>query len=193
MNHKSLKIYEAIRELAKEVYAVSLKLPVEEKFNMAQQMRRASLSVKLNLAEAREVRRKFHQAYPAFGEWYKRIWAELEEKGYVESLTGRRRHFGDVSLMSRSDRNEALRQAINFLVQSLAADIALIALSCCHQARLPITDFVHDSIGFEFEAGKSQGMLEVISYLMITQPMMILDKLFGVEIGVRLDVEMEVK
>jgi len=51
LNHKSLKIYEAIRELTKEVYAASMKLPAEEKFNMVQQMRRAALSVKLNLAE----------------------------------------------------------------------------------------------------------------------------------------------
>jgi four helix bundle protein len=51
LNHQSLKIYEAIRELTKEVYAVSMKLPPEEKFNMIQQMRRAALSVKLNLAE----------------------------------------------------------------------------------------------------------------------------------------------
>ena len=51
LNHKSLKIYDAIRELVKEVYPVSIKLPAEEKFNMVQQMRRAALSVKLNLAE----------------------------------------------------------------------------------------------------------------------------------------------
>ena len=44
-------VYEAIRELTKEVYAVSMKLPAEEKFNMVQQMRRAALSVKLNLAK----------------------------------------------------------------------------------------------------------------------------------------------
>jgi len=51
LNHKSLQIYEAIRELTKEVYTVSMMLPAEEKFNMVQQMRRAALSVKLNLAE----------------------------------------------------------------------------------------------------------------------------------------------
>lgn len=51
LNHKSLKVYGAIRELAKEVYALSLKMPAEEKFNMVQQMRRAALSVKLNPAE----------------------------------------------------------------------------------------------------------------------------------------------
>jgi four helix bundle protein len=37
--------------MAREVYTVSMQLPIEEKFNMVQQMRRAALSVKLNLAE----------------------------------------------------------------------------------------------------------------------------------------------
>jgi four helix bundle protein len=51
LNHKSLRVYAAVRELTKEVYAVTMLLPVEEKFNMVQQLRRAALSVKLNLAE----------------------------------------------------------------------------------------------------------------------------------------------
>ena len=51
LKHKSLDVYTIVRELVKEVYAISLQLPVEEKFNMVQQIRRASLSVKLNLAE----------------------------------------------------------------------------------------------------------------------------------------------
>lgn len=51
LNHKSLNVYQAIRELTIEVYKVSKLLPVEEKFNMVPQMRRAVLSVKLNLAE----------------------------------------------------------------------------------------------------------------------------------------------
>lgn len=51
LKHKSLDVYQAICELVKEAYKVSLLLPGEEKFNMVQQMRRAALSVKLNLAE----------------------------------------------------------------------------------------------------------------------------------------------
>jgi len=50
-NHKTLDVYLIIRELIKETYKVSLLLPAEEKFNMVQQIRRAALSVKLNLAE----------------------------------------------------------------------------------------------------------------------------------------------
>jgi four helix bundle protein len=51
LNHKSLKVYQALRELNKEIYKISLRLPVEEKFNLVQQIRRAALSAKLNLAE----------------------------------------------------------------------------------------------------------------------------------------------
>ncbi|MFC0774788.1 four helix bundle protein [Terrimonas alba] len=51
LNHKSLTAYSKIRELTKEVYKVSNLLPVEEKFNMVQQTRRAALSVKLNFSE----------------------------------------------------------------------------------------------------------------------------------------------
>jgi four helix bundle protein len=51
LNHKTLDVYQAARELVKEVYTISLALPDEEKFNMKQQIRRAALSVKLNLSE----------------------------------------------------------------------------------------------------------------------------------------------
>jgi four helix bundle protein len=51
LNHKSLNVYQAVRDLAVEVYNVSGLLPTEEKFNMVPQMRRAVLSVKLNLTE----------------------------------------------------------------------------------------------------------------------------------------------
>ena len=51
LSHKSLDVYKASRELVKEVYKVSLLLPKEENFNMTQQIRRAALSVKLNLSE----------------------------------------------------------------------------------------------------------------------------------------------
>lgn len=51
LNHKKLDVYKAVRELVKEVYKISLVLPNEENFNMKQQIRRAALSVKLNLSE----------------------------------------------------------------------------------------------------------------------------------------------
>src|SRR5687768_3150227 len=51
LNHQSLDVYKAVRDLTREVYFASVKLPPEEKFIMVQQIRRAVLSVKLTLAE----------------------------------------------------------------------------------------------------------------------------------------------
>lgn len=50
-NYKSLHGYVTVRELVKKLYAVTILLPAEEKFNMVPQLKRAALSVKLTLAE----------------------------------------------------------------------------------------------------------------------------------------------
>jgi len=51
LNHKNLEVYKYSRELLKECYTASSLLPSEEKYNLTQQIRRAALSVKLNIAE----------------------------------------------------------------------------------------------------------------------------------------------
>lgn len=70
LKHKSLDIYQVVRSLVKEVYKVSKTLPPEERFNMFQQVRRAALSVKLNLAEGSTRR------------------SEVERKRYLEVSRG---------------------------------------------------------------------------------------------------------
>jgi four helix bundle protein len=54
MGYKSfedLEVYKAAREYRKKMYKLAKELPVEEKYNLAGQMRRASLSLTNNLAE----------------------------------------------------------------------------------------------------------------------------------------------
>ena len=51
LNHKKLDVYKAAGELIKECYQLTHQLPVEERFNLIPQIRRAALSVKLNIAE----------------------------------------------------------------------------------------------------------------------------------------------
>jgi len=51
LNHKNLEVYKTARELLKECYTITRLLPAEEKYNLTQQIRRAGLSVKLNIAE----------------------------------------------------------------------------------------------------------------------------------------------
>lgn len=49
--HTKLEVYKESQALALEVYKITKRLPDEEKYNMGSQLRRAALSVHLNIAE----------------------------------------------------------------------------------------------------------------------------------------------
>ena len=51
LNHKTLDVYKAAHEMLLECYRITSLLPPEEKYVLVSQIRRASLSVKLNIAE----------------------------------------------------------------------------------------------------------------------------------------------
>ena len=48
---EELEVYKSAREFRKKIYKLIKKLPPEEKYNLADQMRRASLSLTNNIAE----------------------------------------------------------------------------------------------------------------------------------------------
>ncbi|MCB0510690.1 MAG: four helix bundle protein [Bacteroidetes bacterium] len=50
-NYKELKIWIKSRELVKSIYVLSAKFPEEEKFGVTSQIRRAVVSVNLNIVE----------------------------------------------------------------------------------------------------------------------------------------------
>ena len=51
LSHTKLNVYVYANELIIECYALVNLLPFEERFNLVQQIKRAALSVKLNIAE----------------------------------------------------------------------------------------------------------------------------------------------
>ncbi len=51
LNHYKLDVYTSARELRFECYAILKRLPIEEKYNLTDQIRRASTSVVLNITE----------------------------------------------------------------------------------------------------------------------------------------------
>ncbi len=51
LEHKKFDVYLVSHELLLECYKLVIKLPNSELFNLVQQIRRASLSIKLNIAE----------------------------------------------------------------------------------------------------------------------------------------------
>lgn len=69
LNHQKLDLYKVSKSFVLECYKLSKQLPADEKFGMISQIRRAALSVHLNIAEGAsgksEVERKdilrFHE------------------------------------------------------------------------------------------------------------------------------------
>jgi four helix bundle protein len=51
LNHQKLDVYQASKRFVLECYKLSKSLPPDEKFGMISQIRRAALSVHLNVAE----------------------------------------------------------------------------------------------------------------------------------------------
>ena len=51
LNHQKLDVFAVAKSFTLECYRFSTSLPASEKFNMVQQVRRAALSVYLNIAE----------------------------------------------------------------------------------------------------------------------------------------------
>jgi len=50
-NFKELKVWQKTRVMVKEVYIITSKFPVEERYNLVAQMRSCSVSVMSNIAE----------------------------------------------------------------------------------------------------------------------------------------------
>ena len=141
---------------------------------------------------ARNVHHAFRRIYAGFVPWWDRIFNEVRATGYVESPTGRRRHFGDYNLMHPSERLSMWREAVNAPVQGLTADIALLGLAACHRHQLPINGFFHDAISFDRTGGWTPDV-EQIRFCMIDEPLAILRQQFGVEITIPIEVDIKLQ
>lgn len=147
----------------------------------------ADMGIKLDRRTSDRAHEAWHAAFPGFRAWYVSVFEELKEKGYVETATGHRRHYGDFSLLRGPARSAALREAVNLKVQSLACHVALLGLNACHQDAMPINGFIHDAI--TFEPGYVLTNLDRIRHNMVVHPVRVLRERFRVDLDVPLTVE----
>ena len=126
-------------------------------YGLAYGMESYGLSQRLGVPveEASEILKAYFVAFPAVHEYMDRIVREARDKGYTETLFGRRRLLPELSSTNFRTRQAAERQAMNAPIQGLAADIFKVALVKLHadlldagvQARLVLQ--VHDEVILE--------------------------------------------
>jgi DNA polymerase-1 len=78
--------------------------------------------------EAQEILDAYFEAFPAVRDYMDRTVAEARERGYTETLFGRRRQIPELSSSNFRIRQAGERQAMNAGIQGLAADIFKVAL-----------------------------------------------------------------
>lgn len=78
--------------------------------------------------EASAVIEAFYQAYPEIKEYLNHIIEQVQRKGYVETMMGRRRYLKDITDPSYMKREAAKRAALNAPVQGSAADLIKAAM-----------------------------------------------------------------
>jgi DNA polymerase-1 len=134
------------------------------------------LSIQMGIPgdEAREFLKEYWATYARLREWLDGIRNKAREDGYVASPTGRRRAIPDLRSPNFQLRSAAERMAINFPIQSLAADIIKIAMVRLQreleEGRLEgkMILQVHDELVFEIPEGEADAFAELVPRVMVT-------------------------
>ena len=123
--------------------------------------------------EAQEIMDNYFGAFHEVKGYMDHVVAETEERGYTETLYGRRRYFRELSPdVPAARRNAAARQAMNAGIQGLAADIFKDALVKVDSEIVAqgfsgfIALQVHDEIILEVPVAEQQAAVELVREVM---------------------------
>jgi DNA polymerase-1 len=99
-------------------------------YGLAYGMEAYGLSQRLSIPvpEAERILNAYFEAFPNVREYMVRTVAETRDRGYTETLFGRRRHIPELASSNYRIRQAGERQAMNAGIQGLAADIFKVAL-----------------------------------------------------------------
>jgi DNA polymerase I len=116
----------------------------------------SSRIVEISRSEAKEFIEKYFKAYPAVEEYIEQIKLQVNEEGFVKNELGRLRKFSEIRSSQWQIRAAAERAAVNFPIQSLAADVIKVAMINIHRvigesdrSEIRMLLQVHDELVFE--------------------------------------------
>jgi len=143
-------------------------------YGLAYGMEAYGLSQRLGIPveEASEILKAYFEAFPAVRQYMDDTVAEARERGYTETLFGRRRKIPELSASNYQVRQAGARQAMNAGIQGLAADIFKVALvnldraldAADVQSRLILQ--VHDEVILEVVPDEHDAMAELTTEVM---------------------------
>jgi DNA polymerase-1 len=128
------------------------------------------LSERLNIPrkEAASIIESYFQKYPKIKDFMDRSIEIAKEKGYVETIMGRRRYLRDINSSNHTVRGFAERNAINAPIQGSAADMIKMAMINIHRD-LTAKNFktkmllqVHDELVFDVHRSELEQVKPIV-------------------------------
>lgn len=126
----------------------------------------------LSRAQGQEFIDLYFGRYPGIREYTDQLKKEAGRRGYVETVTGRRRRLPELSSRNRQMRAAGERMAVNMPIQGTAADIIKIAMididreMARRELQSRMTIQVHDELIFEVAPGEMEEMNGLVTDLM---------------------------
>ncbi|MFH1032090.1 MAG: DNA polymerase I [Chloroflexota bacterium] len=129
-------------------------------------------ATELSREEAGKFITAYFEKYPGVTQYLEQTKRQAREKGYVQTLLGRRRFIPEITSANRIIREAAERMAINMPVQGTSADIIKVAMINLHQEmekRLLKSKMllqVHDELLFEVPENEMEIMRALATEIM---------------------------
>lgn len=93
--------------------------------------------IDLTLEETTKILKSYNETYAGVSEWKQKVIREIREKGYVTTISGRRRRLPEIYYSDRSLKARAERQGINAKIQGSCGDIIDLAMIYIQEAIRP--------------------------------------------------------
>ena len=129
--------------------------------------------MELSRSEAADIIKKYFEEYAGIKEYMNRSIALARERGYAETILGRRRYLRDINSANSVVRGFAERNAINAPIQGSSADMIKIAMIGIHEEmqRLKMQSKmmlqVHDELVFDAHLDELNALKAIVQDKMV--------------------------
>ena len=124
--------------------------------------------LKIPRKEAAGLIETYFKLYPTIRDFMSKAIEKAREKGYAETVLGRRRTLKDINSRNASSRQAAERDAINTPIQGSAADLIKIAMVKVDRAikaenlRAKMVLQIHDELVFDCPKSEAERLKEIV-------------------------------
>jgi DNA polymerase-1 len=154
-----------------------------------------SMQIGKDVGYCKSIFKAYQDSFPKVFKWIDFVHKFVKQNGYAVSLFGRRRHLQNVNSPNKKYQYRALRQGMNFVIQSSASDLMLHSILRLQKyltktgLDAQILATVHDSVEVQASKKDMKKTLELMKYVL--QSTDDFKKLYGLDFVVPFVVDVE--